>query len=221
MKKCSVPTCSCQARSKGYCNKHYKRLLRYGDPEKQLRIERGKHKTCTVPGCSLAHIARGLCSNHYALMKRNGKPETVRVFKNSYIKDGYRYIYVSYRHYEPEHRLVMEARLGRKLQPDEHVHHIDENTLNNDISNLQLLSASEHMKAHRRALSDASGKARKERGLALGEKNIKAVLTPSQVLEIRSKYSRGVTTLASLGKEYGVTKYAIYDIIHRRSWTHI
>lgn len=40
----------------------------------------------------------------------------------------------------------MEQFLGRKLEPWEHVHHVDGNYLNNDISNLQILSNSEHQK---------------------------------------------------------------------------
>lgn len=45
-----------------------------------------------------------------------------------------------------EHRYLMEQHLGRKLESWEHVHHIDGNHLNNDISNLQVLSNSEHQK---------------------------------------------------------------------------
>lgn len=47
------------------------------------------------------------------------------------------------------HRLVMEDHLGRYLTADEHVHHIDEDKGNNAISNLQVMSASEHMRLHR------------------------------------------------------------------------
>lgn len=49
-----------------------------------------------------------------------------------------------------EHRYVMANHLGRMLSQDEDVHHIDENTLNNDESNLQVLSRSEHVKLHHR-----------------------------------------------------------------------
>lgn len=48
------------------------------------------------------------------------------------------------------HHLVMEARLGRRLLPGEEVDHIDGNTLNNDYTNLQLMTASEHAKKTRR-----------------------------------------------------------------------
>jgi hypothetical protein len=42
----------------------------------------------------------------------------------------------------------MEEVLGRKLGRKEHIHHLDGNRLNNDISNLVLLSDSEHHKLH-------------------------------------------------------------------------
>lgn len=37
-----------------------------------------------------------------------------------------------------EYRFNMEQKIGRKLKPEEHVHHIDRNRNNNDISNLFL-----------------------------------------------------------------------------------
>jgi hypothetical protein len=49
-----------------------------------------------------------------------------------------------------EHRYVMEQHLGRKLRKGEDVHHIDGNKLNNNISNLQVLSKSDHTKLHHR-----------------------------------------------------------------------
>ena len=42
----------------------------------------------------------------------------------------------------------MESHLGRYLTDDEIVHPIDEDTLNNDILNLQLMVAVEHIKHH-------------------------------------------------------------------------
>ena len=47
-----------------------------------------------------------------------------------------------------KHRWVMEQHLGRKLEKCELVHHIDENTLNNDLSNLKLLHIGCHVQLH-------------------------------------------------------------------------
>ena len=50
--------------------------------------------------------------------------------------------------YVPEHRLVVERRIGRYLTTDEVVHHIDLDPLNNDDSNLLLLDSSLHGMIH-------------------------------------------------------------------------
>ena len=56
------------------------------------------------------------------------------------------------------HRYLMEQHLERKLQTNEHVHHIDGNPENNDLSNLIVLTESEHHRLHGR-----DGKKRMER----------------------------------------------------------
>ena len=43
----------------------------------------------------------------------------------------------------------MEKELGRKLTPQEHVHHKNENPKDNRIENLEILSKSEHIKIHK------------------------------------------------------------------------
>jgi len=43
-------------------------------------------------------------------------------------------------------KYLMEIHLGRYLENDETVHHLDHNPLNNDISNLIVLSRREHVK---------------------------------------------------------------------------
>lgn len=46
------------------------------------------------------------------------------------------------------HRFIMEQHLGRYLTPAEVVHHKDENTKNNDITNLEIMSSSGHSSHH-------------------------------------------------------------------------
>lgn len=50
--------------------------------------------------------------------------------------------------YVLEHRIVVEKSLGRYLLPTEVVHHKDEDKHNNCISNLQVMSSSEHATLH-------------------------------------------------------------------------
>lgn len=47
-----------------------------------------------------------------------------------------------------EHVLIMENYLGRSLDEDEVVHHIDKNKQNNNLSNLELCLKSVHTKYH-------------------------------------------------------------------------
>lgn len=47
-----------------------------------------------------------------------------------------------------QHRIIMERRLGRELRDDEVIHHIDHDKTNNDISNLVVMTRSEHTRLH-------------------------------------------------------------------------
>lgn len=46
------------------------------------------------------------------------------------------------------HRVIMERIIGRPLRDDEQVHHKDKNPLNNDPSNLELMSRADHERLH-------------------------------------------------------------------------
>lgn len=58
-------------------------------------------------------------------------------------KDGYISVYVGERTHRPEHILVMENHLGRKLYPKENVHHKNGVRDDNRIENLELWSTAQ------------------------------------------------------------------------------
>lgn len=57
-----------------------------------------------------------------------------------------------------EHVLLMEQHIGRPLDDHEVVHHRDGNRANNDLSNLELMSRSEHMRMHMTGRSRTGGR---------------------------------------------------------------
>jgi hypothetical protein len=72
-------------------------------------------------------------------------------YKGWYKENGYvmrlvsEHPFANKRGYVPEHRLVIESKIGRFLVPrKELVHHIDGNRSNNEESNLKITSPSEH-----------------------------------------------------------------------------
>ena len=106
-------------------------------------------KECSVSGCTAKHKAKGFCSKHYQRWTRLGKTVlNTRERGSGALSGGYLSIKVDGR-YVKEHRYIMEQHIGRKLEPQEVVHHINRDKLDNRIENLRLLSsAAEHNYVH-------------------------------------------------------------------------
>jgi hypothetical protein len=54
-----------------------------------------------------------------------------------------------------------------------------------------------------------------------GESNGCAKLTADQVEEIRRRYAAGNVTQTALAREYGVSRFPIWAIVHNKKWTHV
>lgn len=69
--ECQVIECGRDAITRGYCEMHYRRVLKTGNPGPTgpLRV-RGQ---CRIDGCDASVDARGLCHGHYQRVLRNSR----------------------------------------------------------------------------------------------------------------------------------------------------
>lgn len=149
---CAVMGCEDPARVRGWCPIHYGRWRRHGDPlvvKKGGRYRRPKSERtfCVIEGCGKPNRGHGLCSAHLSRLRKYGDPTAYRrqPLSNEATTGGYRLVYGqghpnSHKAtgYILEHRLVMSRALGRPLQDDENVHHINGDKLDNRPENLEL-----------------------------------------------------------------------------------
>lgn len=124
---------------------------KWTDEDKQYIIDNYAHTRAP-------EIAKVLGVSVYSVNKMAQSLGVRAIPKDEYVNvEGYKCLGKS-SHRKLEHRKVMEEYLGRELSPDEIVHHIDGNKLNNDISNLQLVTRAEHINIHRKELLESQGK---------------------------------------------------------------
>lgn len=69
--RCIIDGCDMKAKSRGWCNPHYQRWIRWGDPLIDRRRQRGP---CSQPGCDEPSRGKGLCNKHYLRLRHHGDP---------------------------------------------------------------------------------------------------------------------------------------------------
>jgi hypothetical protein len=147
--KCVLLDCNSDAFAGGYCSAHYHKIQRYGNPDISLN-ENQKDKICLVENCEKDAFSKGYCQTHYKTVFKYGREFTIIGEKGlgTITKDGYREFNINGERIL-EHVMIAEKALGRKLIKGEVIHHIDEDKLNNDPSNLFLCpSQAYHMFVH-------------------------------------------------------------------------
>ncbi len=151
------------------CRRHYIVNLQTGKkrgPNKKSKGEvihkdrRGQYKKCLMCPKEFYVHPKGLGRKKYCSMKCRTSDKNFFDFlrgKNNYAWKGGKtksgeYIYVkSPNHpnrnkggYVFEHRLIMEKKLGRYLERNEEVHHVNQNKSDNRIENLELVLSKAH-----------------------------------------------------------------------------
>lgn len=145
LRKGSTKSCGCLARE--LSSKRAKAI--FTKPKTQ----------CLVDGCesTTEKGGKGLCGKHAQRMRRHGDVNFVTsesqrrlLSREAQIKNILEVKPTTYRKFlgRHEHRVVAEQMIGRSLTSDDHVHHKDGNKHNNDPSNLEVMTRSEHLKLH-------------------------------------------------------------------------
>ncbi len=129
-----------------------------------------------------------------------------------YIIDGYRYLWSARFEKIAEHRMAMEKYLGRKLNADEIIYHINGDKLDNRIENLELTNRATHFKIHIEKIKEAYREARKSSNFNGG--NFKT--TKEQRLDIIKKFKLlGRKSKIGLAKEYNLNVCHLYKIVQK------
>lgn len=84
MKICSIDNCISKHKGHGYCDKHYQRFKKYGDP-----LISFPKKSCAVNGCEGKYYGSSYCNKHYLRWKFHRDLNHVRCARYESMQEAY------------------------------------------------------------------------------------------------------------------------------------
>lgn len=152
---CSIEGCERPVYGWGWCNLHYQRWHKHGDPGGAELLRHDSPVECSVDDCDRKATRRGWCKMHYRRWQVSGDPlgTADRRPRRSIMPSGY------VRIWQPDHPLAMADGYvleHRKVWYDAHgeipagwhVHHENEDKTDNRLGNLWPKAPSSHLREH-------------------------------------------------------------------------
>lgn len=227
MRLCSIDGCNRPYHARSWCQLHYERWKRLGDP-----LSTTLREICSIEGCEGKHLAKGFCSLHYHRLKRHGDPHIksekkstdIERFILSYKKNnetncfewiksindsGYGMFTYNKKRLRA-HRFIYEITNG-KIPEKMFICHRCDNPLCANIDRLFLGTPMDNVK-------DMWSKNREF--TPLGEHNGKSKLLTKEVIAIK-KLLALKNPSPKIAKMFGVSKDAIMDIRNGVTWSHV
>lgn len=118
-------------------------------------------------------------------------------------------------------KVLLEAHIGRLLQDDETVDHIDGDPLNDAIENLQILSKVENSRKSALGSKSLVGYKQSEEHRRSGAKNGKALFTDEQVVFYRKAYADKKMTTSQIVEATGVSYKTVRNMLRRLSYVDV
>lgn len=107
------------------------------------------------------------------------------------------------------HRHLMELKLGRKLNSDEVVHHINEDIHDNRIENLELMSFSNHSSLHKRNVESHRYQYKLRK------------LTNEQAKQLRAMACEGNISTMAIAKHFGIGHTTVRHIVAKECYSDV